>query len=82
MSRAPVPLEPPKPGAASCTTQLNDTIPERWIQAKSPTEEGRGHPSVIVPGQEWRRAGAMAPGPCHGTRSEEAIRLRGVLLER
>ena len=45
------------------TTQLNDTIPERWIQAESPTEEGRGYPNVMVPGQEWRRAGLLDPAP-------------------
>jgi hypothetical protein len=43
-----------------CTTQLKDTNPERWIKAESPTEEGRGYPSVIV-GQEWRRAGRLHP---------------------
>jgi hypothetical protein len=64
------------------TMQLNDTIPERWIQAESPTQEGQGYPNVIVPGQEWRRAGLLDPAPGHGTRSDKAIWLRGELLER
>jgi hypothetical protein len=34
------------------STQLKDTIPERWIQAECLTEEGRGYPSVIVPGRK------------------------------
>ena len=45
------------------TTQLNDTISERWIQAERPTEEGRGYPNVMVPGQEWRRTGLLHPAP-------------------
>ena len=45
------------------STQLNGDIPERWIQAESPTEEGRGYPGVMVPGQEWRRAGLLDPAP-------------------
>jgi len=64
------------------STQLNDAIPERWIQAESPTEEGRGYPWRYDARPGMAKGRAIGPGPGHGTRSDEAIRLRGELLER
>jgi hypothetical protein len=82
VSRTPIPLERLNQALPSpCTTQLKGTIPERWIQAKSPTKEGR-----VAPASSCQARYGQGPGACtrpgHGTRSDEAIRLRGELLER
>jgi hypothetical protein len=62
---APIPFEPPKPVTAVSLQPRNSTTQSQndGSRLRARQRESRGYPNVIVPGQEWRRAGLSDPAP-------------------